>query len=75
MHFWTLFSTATLWFDFYQKSFDMHVQRMLDTSRAFRGTFFNVRKVVNLIKTAKGKAYMYIMYIFGKIELSSIHAT
>ena len=51
----------------------MHVQRMLEMSRALRRTFFYVRRVVNLMKTAKVNAY--IMYIFGKIELSSIHAT
>ena len=33
---------------------------------------FYVRRVVNLIKTAKINAC--IMYIFGKIELLSIHA-
>ena len=34
---------------------------------------FNVRRVVELMKTAKLNAY--IMYKFGKIELLSIHAT
>ena len=34
---------------------------------------FFVRRVENLMKTAKVNAY--IMYIFGKIELLSIHAT
>ena len=33
---------------------------------------FYVRREVNLIKTAKVNAY--IMHIFGKIELFSIHA-
>ena len=37
-----------------------------------RGTFFYVRRVVDLMKTAKVNAF--IMYIFGKIELLSIHA-
>ena len=34
---------------------------------------FYVRREVDLMKTAKAKAY--IMHIFGKIELLSIHAT
>ena len=34
---------------------------------------FYVRRVVDLMKLAKVNAY--IMYIFGKIELLSIHAT
>ena len=34
---------------------------------------FYVRRVVNLMKRAKVNAY--IMHIFGKIELLSIHAT
>ena len=34
---------------------------------------FYVRRKVDLMKTAKVNAY--IMYIFGKIELLSIHAT
>ena len=34
---------------------------------------FYVRKEVDLMKTEKANAY--IMYIFGKIELLSIHAT
>ena len=38
-----------------------------------RGTFFYVRRKVDLMKTAKVNAY--IMHIFGKIELLSIHAT
>ena len=38
-----------------------------------RGTFFYVRRMVDLMKTAKVNAY--IMHIFGKIELLSIHAT
>ena len=37
-----------------------------------RGVFY-VRREVNLMKTAKVNAY--IMYIFGNIELLSIHAT
>ena len=37
-----------------------------------RGTFFYVRRKVDLMKTAKVNAY--IMHIFGKIELLSIHA-
>ena len=35
--------------------------------------FFYVRSKVDLMKTAKVNAY--IMHIFGKIELLSIHAT
>ena len=38
-----------------------------------RGTFFYVRREVDLMKTAKVNAY--IVHIFGKIELLSIHAT
>ena len=38
-----------------------------------RGTFFYGRRKVDLIKTANVNAY--IMHIFGKIELLSIHAT
>ena len=38
-----------------------------------RGTFFYVRRKVDLMKTAKVNAY--IMHIFGKIELLSIHAS
>ena len=38
-----------------------------------RGTFFYVRREVDVIKTAKANAY--IIHIFGKIELLSIHAT
>ena len=37
-----------------------------------RGAFFYVRREVDLMKTAKVNAY--IMHIFGKIELLSIHA-
>ena len=36
-------------------------------------TFLYVRRVVDLMKSAK--VNVYIMYIFGKIELLSIHAT
>ena len=43
-------------------------QACIDT----RGVFY-VRREVDLIKTAKVNAY--IMHIFGKIELLSIHAT
>ena len=38
-----------------------------------RETFFYVRREVDVMKTAKVNAY--IMHIFGKIELLSIHAT
>ena len=38
-----------------------------------RGTFFYVRRGVGLMKTVKVDAY--IMHIFGKIELLSVHAT
>ena len=38
-----------------------------------QGTFFYIRRKVDLMKTAKVNAY--IMHIFGKIELLSIHAT
>ena len=38
-----------------------------------RGMLFYVPRVVDLMKTAKVNAY--IMYIFGKIELLSIHKT
>ena len=40
---------------------------------SIRGTFFIVRREVDLMKTAKVNAY--IMHIFGKIELLSIYAT
>ena len=48
----------------------MFVMRLACSS--MRGVFY-VRWVVGLIKTAKANAY--IMYIFGKIELLSIHTT
>ena len=38
-----------------------------------RGTFFYVCRKVDLMKTTKVNAY--IMHIFGKIKLLSIHAT
>ena len=38
-----------------------------------RGTFFYVRRKVHLMK--KSKVNAYIMHIFGKFELLSIHAT
>ena len=41
--------------------------------REYEGRFFYVRREVDLMKTAKVNAY--IMHIFGKIELLSIHAT
>ena len=41
-------------------------------SRDTRDVFY-VRRKVDLMKTAKVNAY--IMHIFGKIELLSIHAT
>ena len=41
-------------------------------SRKYEGRFFYVRREVDLMKTAKVNAY--IMHIFGKIELLSIHA-
>ena len=43
----------------------------LDVS--FTRDVFYVRREVDLMKTAKVNAY--IMHIFGKIELLSIHAT
>ena len=39
----------------------------------YEGRFFYVRRMVYLMKTARVNAYT--MYIFGKIELLSIHAT
>ena len=39
---------------------------------SYEGRFY-VRREVDLMKTAKVNAY--IMHIFGKIELLSIHAT
>ena len=42
------------------------------TKRLYEGRFY-VRREVDLMKTAKVNAY--IMHIFGKIELLSIHAT
>ena len=41
-------------------------------SRSTRDVFY-VRREVDLMKTAKVNAY--IMHIFGKIELLSLHAT
>ena len=41
--------------------------------RYLRGMSFYVRREEDLMKTAKVNAY--IMHIFGKIELLSIHAT
>ena len=38
-----------------------------------RGTFFYVRREVDLMETAKVNAY--IMHIFGKMKLLSLHAT
>ena len=67
---------------FVKKGLGLHVQRMLKMSRGLYtgGNFkqntrdvFYVRREVNLMKTAKVNAY--IMHIFGKIELLSIHAT
>ena len=43
--------------------------RMMDYTR----DVFYVRREVDLMKTAKVNAY--IMHIFGKIELLSLHAT
>ena len=45
----------------------------MDPWVSVRGTFFYVRREVDLMKTAKVNAY--IIHIFGKIELLSIHAT
>ena len=39
----------------------------------YEGRFFYVRRMVDLMKTAKVNAY--IMHIFGKIELLSMQAT
>ena len=43
------------------------------SSITYEGRFFYVRRKVDLMKRAKVNAY--IMHIFGKIELLSIHAT
>ena len=43
------------------------------SAAATRDVFY-VRRKVDLMKTAKVNAYIY-MHIFGKIELLSIHAT
>ena len=48
-------------------------QLPMEPSTIVRGTFFYVRREVDLMKTAKLNAY--IKHIFGKIELLSIHAT
>ena len=44
-----------------------------DKSFFYTRDVFYVRREVDLMKTAKVNAY--IMHIFGKIELLSIHAT
>ena len=64
-HFGQLVSIA-----FFTMAFSIYIQSMLveDT----RDVFY-VRREVDLMKTAKVKAY--IMHIFGKIELLSINAT
>ena len=41
--------------------------------QCFTKVIFYVRRMIDLMKTAKVNAY--IMHIFGKIELLSIHAT
>ena len=46
---------------------------VLISADLLRGTFFYVRRKVDLMKTAKVNAY--IMHIFGKMELLSIHAS
>ena len=46
---------------------------MHQTFKVIRGAFYYVRRKVDLMKTAKVNAY--IVHIFGKIELLSIHAT
>ena len=45
---------------------------MISLTTSTRDVFY-VRREVDLMKTAEVNAY--IMYIFGKIELLSIHAT
>ena len=46
---------------------------MMATRTGHTRDVFYVRREVDLMKTAKVNAY--IMHIFGKIELLSIHAT
>ena len=50
---------------------DMYLHCGIYYERMYEGRFY-VRRVVDLIKTAKVNAH--IMHIFGKIELLSIHA-
>ena len=47
-------------------------EQLRNSTLIYEGRFY-VRRMVNFMKIAKVNAY--IMYIFGKIELSSIHAT
>ena len=56
----------------YNSNNDHPVKTLLIFS-GYEGRFFYVRREVDLMKTAKVNAY--IMHIFGKIELLSIHAT
>ena len=51
----------------------MSLKSILIIFTNIRGTFFYVRREVDLMKTAKENAY--IMHIFGKIELLSISTT
>ena len=70
-------------FDFYTMSLEQNNLNLVITARlgcSNKRTFYNtydgrfyVPRVIDLMKTAKVNAY--IMYIFGKIELSSIHTT
>ena len=48
-------------------------QNRLESKQCTTRDVFYVRRDVDLMKTAKVNAY--IMHIFGKIELLSIHAT
>ena len=50
-----------------------HPRVLLFSTLAYTRDVFYVRREVDLMKTAKVNAY--IMHIFGKIELLSIHAT
>ena len=77
---WCLIENFVLKFGFekgvFLIKFDFNIKRSMEISGKgllyTRGVFY-VRREVDLMKTAKVNAY--IMHIFGKIELLSIHAT
>ena len=64
--------TNKAWIVFLNGSFVIEFSSVKVVHELLRGTLFYVRRVVNLMKTAKVNAY--VMFIFGKIQLLSIHA-